>query len=117
MRRHELTLSGMTLIGALVGGGVLLGIFGDHIDGSPVDASNRPVAVETDSGVVILDRLALDTLDVGRPEGPYDWERIAKERGQKYRACHVQLVRHQERLRRLGHHWNGERWVRSGVGR
>lgn len=116
MRRHELTLSGMTLIGVLVGGGVLLGILGDHIDGSPV--GGRPAAVETDSGLVIFRPDAFDTLQVQPPRGAsepgaYDWKEIARRNGRRFGLCHQSLVRAQNRLRRLGHHWNGERWVRG----
>ena len=116
MRQPSLGLTPIMLIGLLIGGSVLWGLTADHIDGSPVNASDRPVVVETDSGVVILDRLALDTLEVGRPEGPYDWKRIARRNGRQFAECHESLVRAQTRLRQTGHEWSDElgTWVRTG---
>lgn len=51
--------------------------------------------------------LRVDTVRVGG-----DYEAAFRQRDSMYAECHAALVRAQDRLRRLGHYWNGNRWVR-----
>lgn len=44
---------------------------------------------------------------------PEDLRDLLEEANERWAECHEELTRSRMRLRRLGHRWNGERWVRT----
>lgn len=86
-----------------------------HVTDAPAPKAGEPVGYVDSTGTVVLTE-AVDTA-YSRPRGGYDWRELYRRQSRRYARCHGLLVRHQDRLRRLGHTWNGERWVRRGGGR